>query len=128
VAREVAARTTKVPEIRAGDEVVVLVGKDAGKRGTVERLVRPNRVVVSGVNVAKRHTKPRAQQGRTEAAPRVQQGGILDKTMPLDLSNVMLVCPSCGRPTRIKHSVPEAGRSIRICGHCGQPLVREAKA
>ena len=121
-------RTTKVPEIRRGDEVVVLSGKDAGKRGTVARLVRPNRVVVDGVNVAKRHTKPRARQGRTEAAPRVQQGGILDKTMPLHASNVMVVCPSCSLPTRIRHARPESGKSVRVCAQCGASLTRETKA
>ena len=124
----VVARTTKVPEVRRGDEVVVLTGKDAGKRGTVERLVRPDRLVVGGLNMAKRSTKPRARQGRTEAAPRVQQGGILDKPMPLHISNVMVVCPSCSRPTRVKHDRPEVGKSVRVCGHCGSPLAREAKA
>lgn len=122
------ARATKVPEIRKGDEVVILTGKDAGKRGTVDRLVRPDRLVVGGANVAKRHTKPRARQGRTEAAPRVQQGGILDKPMPLHVSNVMIVCPSCSRPTRVKHSHPETGKSVRVCSHCGSPLAREASA
>lgn len=121
-------RATKVAEIRKGDEVLVLTGKDAGKRGIVERLVRPDRVVVGGINMAKRHTKPRARQGRTESAPRVQQGGILDKTMPLDISNVMVVCPACSRPTRIRHDRPEAGKSVRVCSHCGAPLTREASA
>jgi large subunit ribosomal protein L24 len=122
-----AARATKVPEVRRGDEVVVLTGKDAGKRGTVERVVRPDRVVVGGLNMAKRHTKPRARQGRTEAAPTVQQGGILDKTMPLHVSNVMVICPSCSRPTRVGHSDPESGKSVRVCGHCGSPLAREVR-
>ncbi|HEX5467239.1 MAG TPA: 50S ribosomal protein L24 [Candidatus Limnocylindrales bacterium] len=121
-------RGTKVPEIRKGDEVVVLTGKDAGKRGVIDRVVRPDRVVVGGVNVSKRHTKPRARQGRTEATPRVQQGGILDKTMPLHVSNVMVVCPGCGRPTRVRHDRMASGKSIRVCTHCGAPLTREAEA
>ena len=123
-----APRTTKVPELRRGDEVLVLTGKDAGKRGTIERVVRPDRVVVGGVNIAKRHTKPRTRQGRNDRAPRVQQGGILEIAQPLRMSNVMLICPSCSRPTRIRHESPESGRTVRVCVHCGQPVAREVKA
>jgi large subunit ribosomal protein L24 len=123
-----APRTTKVPELRRGDEVLVLTGKDAGKRGTIERVVRPDRVVVGGVNIAKRHTKPRTRQGRNDRAPRVQQGGILEIAQPLRMSNVMLICPSCSRPTRIRHERPESGRTVRVCVHCGQPVAREVKA
>ena len=123
-----APRTTKVPELRRGDEVLVLTGKDAGKRGTIERVVRPDRVVVGGVNIAKRHTKPRTRQGRNDRAPRVQQGGILEIAQPLRMSNVMLICPSCSRPTRIRHELPESGRTVRVCVHCGQPVAREVKA
>ena len=125
---EVVKHVTKVPEIRRGDQVVVLTGKDAGKRGTVDRLVRPNRVVVGGVNVAKRHTKPRTMQGRTESAPQIQQGGILDKTMPLPASNVMVVCPSCGQPTRVRHAALATGTSVRVCVRCGEPLGREVRS
>ncbi len=126
-AGEVAKRVTKVPEIRKGDQVVVLTGKDAGKRGTVDHVVRPDHVVVGGVNVSKRHTKPRTIQGRTESAPQIQQGGILDKTMPLPVSNVMVVCPSCGQPTRVRHTALANGRSVRVCARCGEPLAREVK-
>jgi large subunit ribosomal protein L24 len=122
-----APRTTKVPELRRGDEVLVLTGKDAGKRGTIERVVRPDRIVVGGVNIAKRHTKPRTRQGRNDRAPRVQQGGILEIAQPLRMSNVMLICPSCSRPTRIRHERPESGRTVRVCVHCGQPVAREVK-
>jgi large subunit ribosomal protein L24 len=146
-------RLPKVPEIRTGDEIVVLHGKDAGKRGTIERVERnPSgwerlagsstspvkwkrvsprveaTVVVAGLNIAKRHTKPRSRQGRSDRAPRVQQGGILEIARPMNISNVMLVCPACSRPTRIRHAVPESGRSVRVCGHCGQPVAREVKA
>jgi large subunit ribosomal protein L24 len=113
-----APRATKVPDIRSGDRVVVLTGKDAGKHGEVERVLRPDRVVVAGVNIAKRHTKPRARQGRTERQPRVQQGGILEIAQPLAISNVMVVCPACGKPTRIRHDRGAAGRSVRICARC----------
>ncbi len=121
-------RATRVADIRKGDQVLILTGKDGGKKGIVDRLVRPDRVVVEGLNMAKRHTKPRTVQGRNESAPRIQQGGILDLTLPIHVSNVMIVCPSCGRPTRSRHARLADGRSTRTCVHCGQPLTREAGA
>lgn len=148
-----ALRKTRVPEIRKGDTVVVLSGKDAGKQGVVDRVLtnpaalqrvtasgsdkgqkkartgfwkpasaRPVSVVVDGLNIAKRHTKPRQTQGRTDRAPKVQQGGILDIAQPLDISKVMLVCPSCKEPTRVRHTVLEDGRRVRVCSHCGKAI------
>ena len=135
------ALTTKVPEIRKGDTVVLLTGKDAGKRGTVERVIRRTAapsaarsmyrkgatgsgtsVVVEGLNVAKRHTKPRPMATQGTQAPQMQPGGILDVAQPLDISKVMLICPNCDRPTRIKHTALENGKRIRVCSHCGSPL------
>jgi large subunit ribosomal protein L24 len=133
------APLNKVPEIRAGDTIVVMHGKDAGKRGKVERVLRnpsterkaksmwkkatsrPVAVVISGINIAKRHTKPR-QSMQNDRAPQVQQGGIVDKPMPLDASNVMIVCPRCDRPTRVKHQRLSSGKSARVCGHCNEQL------
>ena len=138
-------RVTKVPEIRRGDTVVVLVGKDAGKRGVVERIVRNPQgfkkshakygsglvrtsplatasVVVEGLNVAKRHTKPRQSAGATDRMPKVQQGGILDLAQPLSIGKVMLVCTHCDRPTRVAHKLLENGRRVRVCRHCGEQL------
>ena len=138
-------RITKVPEIRRGDTVVVLVGKDAGKRGVVERVVRNPQgfkktqakygsrftatsplatasVVVEGINVSKRHTKPRQSAGATDRMPKVQQGGILDLAQPLPIGKVMLVCTHCNRPTRIAHKVLDNGRRVRVCRHCGEQL------
>ena len=134
-------RPTRVPEIRRGDLVVVIAGKDLGKRGKVERVIRrtasasalrvPFRrgtntsgttVVVEGLNIAKRHTKPRQSAGRTDRVPKVQQGGILEIAMPLDVSKVMVVCPSCDKPTRIGHATLEGGHRIRTCSHCGKAL------
>lgn len=138
-------RVTKVPEIRTGDNVVVLSGKDAGKRGVVERVIRDRQgakktrskyasnwaktsplntvtVVVSGVNIAKRHTKPRQSASQSDRAPRVQQGGILDLAQPMSVGKVMVVCGKCDRPTRIAHTQLENGKRIRVCGHCGEPL------
>jgi large subunit ribosomal protein L24 len=134
-----------VPEIRKGDTVVVLVGKDAGKRGTVERVVRNPQgfkksskkhgsawerispiatasVVVEGLNVAKRHTKPRQSAGATDRMPKIQQGGILDLAQPLPIGKVMLVCSHCSKPTRIAHKVLDNGRRVRVCRHCGEQL------
>ena len=131
--------TTKVPEIRTGDTVVVLHGKDAGKRGKVERVLRnpsgerstkagwkrtatrPVSVVISGINIAKRHTKPR-QKMQNDRAPQMQQGGIVEKPMPVDASNVMIVCPRCERVTRVKHERLGSGQSVRVCSHCREQL------
>jgi large subunit ribosomal protein L24 len=138
-------RAPKVPEIRKGDTVVVLAGKDAGKRGTVERIIRRQpapssarsvyrrgssaggvSVVVEGLNIAKRHTKPRQTAGTSDRVPKMQQGGILEIAQPLPISRVMLVCSNCGKPTRIAHATLETGRRVRVCRHCGQQM--EVKA
>ena len=136
---------TKVPELRKGDTVIVLTGKDAGKRGVVDRIVRDPQgmaktkargggawrhisplsqvsVVVEGLNVAKRHTKPRATGSSSDRMPKVQQGGILEIAQPLPVSKVMLVCGSCDRPTRIKHTSLDNGQRVRVCSHCGERL------
>jgi large subunit ribosomal protein L24 len=138
-------QVTKVPEIRRGDTVVVLTGRDAGKRGTVERLVRDpqglkktrtkygNRlakmsplvttaVVVEGVNIAKRHTKPRQSSGTNDRTPKITQGGILDLAQPMSIAKVMVVCSHCDKPTRIAHRTLDNGRRVRVCRHCGEQL------
>ena len=84
------------------------------------------KVVVEGINVAKRHTKPRQSAGRTDRMPKIQQGGIFDLAQPLPIGRVMLVCPNCSRPTRIAHATLESGRRVRVCRHCNQQL--EVKA
>jgi large subunit ribosomal protein L24 len=134
-------RATKVPEIRKGDTVLVLAGKDAGKRGVVDRVVRDTAsasgtrsayrrtssgggvsVVVEGINIAKRHTKPRQTSSSTDRMPKIQQGGILDLAQPLPVGKVMLVCPKCDKPTRIAHQVLDNGRRVRVCRNCGEAL------
>ena len=140
-------RATRVPDIRKGDEVLVLTGKDAGKKGTVQRVITNQQgwkkttgklgsgwqrnsplagasVVVEGLNIAKRHTKPRQVAGRTDRQPRIQQGGILDIAQPINASNVMLICPACSEPTRGRHDHAADGRSVRVCANCGEPLAR----
>ena len=138
----VATRSPKVPEIRKGDTVVVLSGRDAGKRGTVERVIRRSdspssarsvfrrgsaaggvSVVIEGINVAKRHTK--ARQGSTSGVggvPKIEPGGILDINHPVPIAKVMLVCSSCGKPTRIGHRTLDNGRRVRVCKQCGEQL------
>ena len=139
--RSAAPRAPKVPEIRKGDTVVVLAGKDAGKRGKVESVIRRQAapssarsvfrrgssaggvsVVVEGLNIAKRHTKPRQSAGTTDRVPKMQQGGILDIAQPIPVSKVMLICTNCGKPTRIAHATLDTGRRVRVCRHCGEQL------
>jgi large subunit ribosomal protein L24 len=108
-------------DIRAGDTVVVVAGKDRGKRGVVDRTV-PSiaKIVVRGVNVHKRHTRAGAQRTRSGSTTSVMQGGIVDFEAPLAYSNVMLVCVSCDRPTRIRHTNLPDGNRGRVCVHCGE--------
>jgi large subunit ribosomal protein L24 len=144
------ARSMRVPDIRKGDQVLVLSGKEAGKKGTVEHVLRNRQgfqkivskygsnwrrmspladtaVVVEGLNIAKRHTKPRPKAGKTNQQLRVQQGGILDVPQPILASKVMVICPHCSQPTRVKHGTAGDGRSVRLCGNCGETLVREVR-
>ena len=119
----------------------MLAGKDAGKRGKVEQVIRRQAapssarsvfrrgssaggvsVVVEGLNIAKRHTKPRQSAGTTDRVPKMQQGGILDIAMPIPVSKVMLICTNCGKPTRIAHATLDTGRRVRVCRHCGEQL------
>ena len=98
-------------KLRKGDEVVVIAGKDVGKKGVISRVVHPDRVIVDGVNVAKKHQK---------ATKATMQGGIIDKEMPIHVSNVAILCGKCG-PTRIGMKI-EAGEKRRICRKCGGDL------
>lgn len=101
-------------KIRKGDKVVVLTGKDRGKEGLVTRaLPEVGKVVVEGVNVAKRHQRP------TSAT---QQGGIIDKLMPLDVSNVAVISPADGKATRVGFRFDDKGNKIRICKRTGADL------
>jgi large subunit ribosomal protein L24 len=96
--------------LKKGDEVIVLTGKDIGKRGSVTRVYPDaNRVIVDGVHLVKRHTKPRGQ---------VMQGGIIDKEMPIHVSNVAIWCKDCGA-TRIGYRFADDGSKHRICRKCG---------
>ena len=97
--------------IRKNDNVVVTTGKDRGKRGRVLKVVpADNRLVVEGVNFIKRHTKPNPAKN--------VKGGIVKREAALHASNVQLVCPECGKPTRIGRRVLGDGRKVRICRKC----------
>ena len=93
-------------KIRKGDQVVVIAGKDKGKRGTVARRVDAERVVVEGVNRVKKHVKPNPMKG--------VQGGIVDKDMPVHISNVALFNPATKKADRVGINVLEDGRKVRV--------------
>lgn len=98
--------------VRRGDTVLVLSGKDKGKKGKILRVLPVRgRVVVEGVNIVKRHQKPTRQ---------MMQGGIVEKEAPIHISNVMLICPRCNRPTRTGRRQLEDGRRLRTCKRCGE--------
>jgi large subunit ribosomal protein L24 len=97
--------------IRKNDNVVVITGKDRGKRGRVLKVVpATNRLVVEGVNIIKRHTKPNPQRNI--------KGGLVEREAALHASNVQLVCPECGKPTRLGKKMLGDGRKVRVCRKC----------
>jgi large subunit ribosomal protein L24 len=107
-------------EIKKDDNVRVMTGKDRGKEGRVVR-VKPQqgRVMVDGVALAKKHQ--RSSGKRSSSGQQLQQGGIIDVEMFIDVSNVQLVCKSCGKPTRIGHRI-EGDQKIRFCRKCEAAL------
>src|SRR3954465_13178830 len=102
--------------VRKRDLVQVLAGKDRGKRGRwLEARPRELRVIVESLNMVKRHMKPRPIQSRSGMTPTMREGGIVDRPAAIDVSNVMVVCPNCGRPTRVGVVHKEiSGDSVRI--------------
>ena len=99
--------------LREGDKVMVISGKDAGKESRISRVLPKKRqVIVEGVNTAHKHQRPRGQ---------TMQGGVIDKDMPIDISNVMIICADCGRPTRIGYRTDDNGKH-RVCRRCGGDL------
>ena len=97
--------------IRKNDTVVITTGKDSGKRGRVLRVLPlKNRLIVEGVNMIKRHTRPNPQKNI--------KGGIVEREASLHASNVQLVCPECNTMTRVGHKILGDGRKVRICRKC----------
>ena len=100
--------------MKKDDKVKVLTGKDKGKIGKVLKVVKKtNRVIVENINVVKVHQRP------TQANP---QGGSVEKTMPIQISNLMVMCNSCVKPTRIGMKLLEDGKRVRICKKCNQQI------
>ncbi|MBC8364560.1 MAG: 50S ribosomal protein L24 [Actinobacteria bacterium] len=101
-------------KIRKGDKVRVLTGKDRGKEGVVSRaLPTDDKVIIEGVNLAKRHQKP------TKAT---MQGGIIDKAMPIHVSNVAVLSPADDKPTRVGYRLTDDGSKVRVCRRTGVDL------
>ena len=101
-------------KIKKDDNVLVIAGKDKGKKGKV-RFVYPreNKALIEGVNLIKTHSKAKAQ---------VKQAGIIEREAPVNLSNLMLVCARCNKPARIGYKILEDGRKTRICRACGEVI------
>lgn len=104
--------------VRKGDQVLVLAGDDRGKRGRVLKVFPDRgRVIVEGINFIKRHARPSRQN---------PQGGIIEKEAPIHASNVMVVCPKCGKPTRIAMKILSGDsrpKRARVCKQCGEMIV-----
>lgn len=101
--------------IRKDDKVMVITGKDAGKIGKVLKILRKkDRVLVEKVNMAKRHMRPN---------PYLQQpGGIMEKEMPVHVSNLMVVCAACAKPTKVGYKYTEDGKKVRFCKKCNEVM------
>lgn len=100
--------------VKKGDLVKVIAGREKGKEGRIiESRPKESRVIVEKLNLVKRHQKP------TEAMP---EGGIITKEAPIHVSNVMIICKSCKKPTRIAKKIQDDGKKVRACKHCGATL------
>lgn len=100
--------------VRKGDTVELIAGRYRGKRGKIlQVLPKRGKVIVEGVNIVKRHSKP------TQKLP---QGGIVEKAAPVFSSRVMLVCPKCGKAARVGHGYLGDGTKVRVCKNCGEQI------
>jgi len=101
-------------KIRKGDDVIVIAGRDKGKRGTVAQRVDERLLVVDGINVVKKHMRPNPMKGVT--------GGIVDKSMPIDQSNVMLYNPATGKGDRVGFKLLDDGKKVRVFKSNGEQV------
>ena len=106
-------KSTKI-RIKKGDKVLIIVGKDKGKKGKVEKVISDKgKIVIAGLNVLKKNTKP-SQKNR--------QGGIIEFSAPLNVSNVLLICPKCNKPIRISYKILKGDKGkkskLRVCQKC----------
>lgn len=108
------ANTNPHPKIKKGDQVIIISGKEKGAKGKVLKvLASEGRVIVEGIQFMKKHAR------KTQKNP---QGGIEEREAPVDISNVMLVCPKCGKPTKIGFHFLEDGTKTRICRKCREMI------
>lgn len=99
--------------IKKGDTVLILSGKDRARTGKVTRVLpKEGRVVVEGINIQKKHTRPRKQR---------QKGEIVEVPVPFDISNVKLICPKCSKPTRVGYKMMDK-KKLRVCKKCHQEI------
>ena len=104
-------------KIKKGDQVKVVTGKEAGKTGKVLRVdVGAGKIVIERLNMMKKHTKPNPKKN--------PQGGVIEREAPIDVSNVMLVCPACGQATRVGYRITDDGNKVRVCrqANCGKDM------
>jgi len=100
--------------IKKGDTVVVIAGKDKGKKGKVLSVFpKKERLIVENINMATKHVRPTRQ---------IQQGGIIHQEAPIHISNVMLLCKKCNKPTRIGMKMLDDGTKVRVCKKCGEDI------
>jgi large subunit ribosomal protein L24 len=101
-------------KIQKNDNVIIIVGKDKGKKGKVRQVItKTGRLMVEGFNLAKRHSRTKGQ---------TRQGGIIELEAPLNASNVMLICPKCSKPARIGYRVLPDGKKVRVCRICEEVI------
>lgn len=107
--------TKLVWKIHKDDNVIILAGKDKGKIGKVVKVLRSkNKVVVEKANISKKHAKPNPYAN--------QPGGIVDKEMPMDVSNVQFVCSACSQPTRLGYKITDDNKKVRYCKKCNETI------
>lgn len=100
--------------VKKGDRVRIIAGREKGKEGDIIRAIpKEDRVVVEKMNLVKRHQKPTAE---------FAEGGIITKEAPMHVSNVMLVCSSCKKATRVAHKILDTGKKVRVCKKCGATI------
>ena len=101
-------------KIRKNDEVLVILGRDRGKKGKVQRhFPENNRLIVEGANMIKRHMKPKGP---------MRQAGIIEKEAPIHISDVMLICKKCNKPTRVGYHYLEGKNKVRVCKKCHEVI------
>lgn len=99
--------------LKKGDQVLVIAGKDKGKKGKIiSFLTAKNKVIVEGIKIIKKHEK----------SSQTSKGGIIEKESPIDISNIMLVCPHCNKPTRISKKILDDGTKVRVCKKCKETI------